>query len=56
MYPKYRYNINNVILVCSIQHHEMIDKTSAWIKFVIENMIKNNILPTFKSLLDIKNG
>ncbi len=40
MYPKYRYDYNNIMLVCSIDCHSIVDKLSSWIKYLIEDHIK----------------
>lgn len=53
MYPKQRYNANNIIMVCSINHHAIVDKYASWIKYSLENLLKNNILITFKTLQEL---
>lgn len=55
MYPKYRYNSNNVMLVCSIEHHGLLDKHTAGIKYWLENLIKNNIMITFNHINQLHN-
>ena len=55
MYPKYRYDYNNIMLVCSINCHGMVDKLSSWIKYLIEDHIKRWEHPTVGNLIFYQN-
>jgi hypothetical protein len=54
MYPKERYNKNNICLVCWPVCHEQVDKMSSWIKYLIEQELKNWYKITFNMLKLLK--
>ncbi len=43
MYPEYRINPNNIVLVCSLDCHWLVDSYCKWNKKIIEDALENKI-------------
>jgi len=53
MHKKYKYDPNNIIMVCSIECHREVDRLTSGNKHVIESMLAEGNQITFDYLLNL---
>ena len=60
-FPEYRNYVSNIVYVDNIQQHERVDRTIAWKKFLVEQLVMHwELIPRLKKQWDFyvkqKNG